>query len=64
MKIAYIPKGAYKIGQRINVHGKRMIVESYTHTGRHVITTSLPNAAKFERVVCICTDAEPIGEMK
>lgn len=63
MKFAYIPKGEYKIGQIINVQGKPMQVESYTHTGKNVTVHSLPDAPKFERIVCIVTDAEPIVEM-
>ena len=62
MKIAYIPKGDYKIGQLITVGGRTLVIVGYTHTGRNVTAVTLPNADKFERVVCICTDAEPIGE--
>jgi hypothetical protein len=61
MKFAYIPKAAYTIGQVIKVHGKPMQVESYTHTGKNVIVHSLENAPRFERIVCICTDA-PVVE--
>lgn len=60
MKFAYIPKAAYTIGQIITVHGKPMRVESYLHTGKNVTVTTLPNAPRFERVVCICTDAPAI----
>ena len=60
MKFAFIPKGDYKIGQLVTVHGKPMRVESYTHTGKNVIVTSLRHAPKFERIVCICTDSQPI----
>jgi hypothetical protein len=60
MRFAFIPKAAYKIGQVIQVHGKPMRVESYTHTGRNVTVHSLENAPKFERIVCICTDAPAI----
>jgi len=60
MRFAFIPKSDYKIGQIINVHGKQMRVESYTHTGRNVTVHSLENAPKFERIVCICTDSQPI----
>jgi hypothetical protein len=60
MKFAFIPKGQYKIGQIITVHGKLMRVESYTHTGKNVTVHTLENSSKFERIVCICTDAEPI----
>ena len=57
MKFAFIPKGQYKIGQYIQVHGKTMKIVSYTHTGRNVIVQSLFGAPKFEQFVCICTDS-------
>ena len=57
MKFAFIPKGQYKIGQYISVHGKTMKIVSYTHTGRNVIVESLFGAPKFEQFVCICTDS-------
>lgn len=60
MKIAFIPKGNYTIGQIINVHGKPMRVISYSHTGKNVVVTSLPGHGRHERIVCICTDAKPI----
>jgi hypothetical protein len=66
MKFASIPKGNYKIGQIIEVHGKPMRVESYTHTGKSVAVTTCDWATtrtapqKFERIICICTDATPI----
>ena len=60
MKFAYISKAQDKIGQIVQVHGRKMRVESYTHTGKNVIVHTLENAAKFERVVCICTDAPAI----
>jgi hypothetical protein len=60
MRFAFIPKASYKIGQQITVHGKPMIVESYTHTGRNVIVHTPENAPKFQRIVCICTDSKPI----
>lgn len=58
MKFAFIPKASYTIGQIITVHGKPMRVVSYTHTGKNVTVVSV--SGRFERVVCICTDAEPI----
>jgi hypothetical protein len=61
MKFAFIPKAQYRIGQIVNVHGKPMRVESYTHTGKNLVCTTLENAPRFERVMCICTDA-PIIE--
>ena len=67
MRFAFIPPGPYKIGQRIQVHGKTMRVESYTHTGRNVTVVSLPATkgfVRFERIVCICTTQTPIGELK
>lgn len=60
MKFAYIPKANYSIGQIISVHGKYMRVESYTHTGKNVVVHSLEGAPRFERIVCICTDAQVI----
>jgi hypothetical protein len=57
MKFAFIPKAKYTIGQIIQVHGQSMRVESYTHTGRNVIACTLDGAPKFQRVVCVCTDA-------
>jgi len=41
MKFAYIPKAEYRIGQVIQVHGKPMRVESYTHTGKNLVATTL-----------------------
>jgi len=61
MRFAFIPKSQYKIGQIIKVHGRSMRVESYTHTGRNVIVHTLENSPKFERIVCICTDAPSIS---
>ena len=63
MKFAFILKGQYSIGQIITVHGRKMRVESYTHTGRNVTVCTLENALKFERVVCICTDSPVISEV-
>jgi hypothetical protein len=60
MRFAFIPKAQYKIGQIIQVHGRDMRVESYTHTGRNVIVCTLDGAPKFERVACICTDSPAI----
>ena len=61
MKIAFIPKANYTIGQIIRVHGQPMRVESYTHTGKNVIVHTLEGAPKFQRIVCICTDGEAIA---
>ena len=60
MRFAFIPKGQYKIGQIIQVHGRAMRVESYTHTGRNLIACTLDGAPKFERVACICSDSPAI----
>lgn len=60
MRFAFIPKAQYHIGQIITVHGKPMRVESYAHTGRNVVVHSLEGAPRFERIVCICTDAQAI----
>lgn len=57
MKFAFIPKRQYKIGEIITVHGQRMRVESYTHTGKNVTVHTLESAPKFQRIICICTDA-------
>jgi hypothetical protein len=61
MSFAFIPKAQYHIGQVINVKGKRMQVESYSHTGKNVVVHSMPNAKRFERIVCVCTDQESIA---
>jgi hypothetical protein len=60
MTFAFIPKADYKIGQIITVHGEKMRVESYTHTGRNVTVHTLEGAPRFKRIVCICTDLKPI----
>lgn len=57
MRFAFIPKAQYKIGQVIQVHGRAMRVESYTHTGRNVIACTLD---KSQYIVCICTDSPSI----
>jgi len=62
MKIAFIEKSDYKIGQVIVVAGSKMVIESYTHTGKNVIVHSMPGAARFERIVCIVSDNQPIIE--
>jgi hypothetical protein len=56
MTFAFIPKAAYKIGQIIQVHGAPMRVESFTHSGRNLEAVTLPDAPRFRRVLCICTD--------
>jgi hypothetical protein len=60
MRFAFIPKAQYKIGQVIQVQGRAMRVESFTHTGRNVIACTLDGAPKFERIACICTDSPAI----
>lgn len=60
MKFAFIPKAQYRIGQVIQVHGKSMRVESYTHTGKNLVVHTLENAKRFERIMCVCTDAPSI----
>lgn len=60
MRFAFIPQAQYTIGQVIQVQGRSMRVESYTHTGRNVIACTLEGAPKFERVACICTDSPAI----
>ena len=60
MKFAFIPKRNYSIGDIITVHGEKMRVESYTHTGKNVTVHTLEGAPRFERIVCVCTDSKPI----
>jgi hypothetical protein len=60
MSFAFIPKGNYKIGQIIIVHGEKMRVESYTHTGKNVTVHTLEGAPRFKRIVCVCTDSPAI----
>jgi len=60
MTFAFIPKSNYSIGDIITVHGEKMRVESYTHTGRNVTVHTLEGAPRFKRLVCICTDSKPI----
>ena len=60
MTFAFIPKAAYTIGQIIQVHGAPMRVESFTHSGRNLEAVTLPDAPRFRRVLCICTDMAPI----
>jgi len=60
MKFAYIPRGESKIGQVLQVRDRPMRVESYAHTGKNLIVTTLEGAPRFERMVCICTDDQPI----
>lgn len=60
MKFVYVPMAEYKIGQILQVQGKLMKVESYAHTGKNLIVTTLEGAPRFERLMCICTDDQPI----
>ena len=60
MRFAFIPKAQYTIGQIIQVQGRAMRVESFTHTGRNLIACTLDGAPKFQRVACICTDSPAI----
>jgi hypothetical protein len=64
MKFAYLPKGDYRIGQPITVQGKNLQVESYSHTGKNLVATTIDGAAKFERFTIILTDEPAIGELK
>jgi hypothetical protein len=59
---SFIPRATYTIGQVIEVKGKQWRVESYSHTGKNVTVVTLPGAARFERMMCICTDAPSIVE--
>ena len=63
MRFAFISKAQYTIGQIIEVQGRKMRVESYTHTGRNLIACTLDSAVKFERIACICTDLPAIEEV-
>ena len=58
MKFVFIPKAQYRIGQVIHVQGRRAQVVRYSHTGRNVEVATLEG--KPERILCICTDNEPI----
>ena len=58
MKFAYIPRAEYHIGQKLTVLGIPVVVERYSHTGFNIIVTTLPGAAKFERIVGILADAD------
>ena len=60
MRFAFIPKSNYSIGDIITVHGEKMRVESYTHTGKNVTVHTLEGAPRFKRIVCVCTDSKPI----
>jgi len=62
MKIAFIPKATYTIGQIIQVHGKPYQIVSYAHTGKNVTVTTLPSAPKFEKIVCLCANEHSIVE--
>jgi hypothetical protein len=57
-KFAFIPKAQYTIGQIITVHGKPMMIVSYSHTGKNVVVTSIKG--KHEKITCICTNNPPI----
>ena len=59
-KFAFIPKGIYKLGQFIEVHGKPMRVEDYNSAGTRVTVITCDWATtrdfpqKLERIFCIC----------
>jgi hypothetical protein len=59
MKFAFVPKAQYTIGKTIVVQGRRAKVVKYSHTGRNIEVAMLEG--KAERMICICTDAEPIA---
>lgn len=63
MNWLFIPRPAepLKIGQRLNVRGALMVVESYSHTGKNLVVTSLPGSKVFTRLLCVITDAQPIA---
>lgn len=60
MQFVFIPKQPVEIGKVITVKGQRMKVEAYSHTGKNVIVTSLKNAQKFKRILCIMTDKDSV----
>ena len=60
MRFYYLPKGEYKIGQLVEVGGHRMRVESYSHTGKNLIATTIQGAPRFIRAAVILTAAAPI----
>lgn len=62
MTFKFIPRGDYRIGQIIEVEGRQMQVEGYSHTGKNVNVTTLPGAPKFERILCVTYDEDPILE--
>lgn len=62
MKFAAIPKAQYKIGQEVEVLGYRCRVESYSHTGTNVVVHTI-DAPRFQRIVCLVSDAVPIEEI-
>lgn len=57
MRFAFIPKAQYKLGQIIQVQGRSMRVDSFTHSGRNVIACTLD---KSQYIVCICTNSPSI----
>lgn len=57
MRFVFIPKADYKIGQIITVHGEKMRVISYTHTGKNVTVAPVKGGRS---VLCICTNNPPI----
>jgi hypothetical protein len=59
MKFAFVPKAQYTIGQNIIVQGRRAKVVKYSHTGRNIEVAMLEG--KAERIICVCTDSEPIA---
>lgn len=60
MKFYYLPKGDYKIGQHVEVAGRTLQIESYSHTGKNLVAVSLPGTPRFERAVIILTDSPSI----
>lgn len=62
MSFYFLPKGCYRIGQTINIGGREMQVESYSHTGKNLVAVTLPGAPRFVRAVIVLTDAPAIVE--
>ena len=63
MKFAFIPRQNVKIHQIIKVNGQKMKVISYSHTGKNCVAVTLDKAPRFEKILCIFTDAESIVEL-
>tara|TARA_B100000795_G_scaffold189738_1_gene144473 strand:+ start:413 stop:610 length:198 start_codon:yes stop_codon:yes gene_type:complete len=63
MKFAFIPKEQYSIDQIIKVHGEKMRVESISTISNKLYAVSLKESPTFKRILCICTNEQPIAEV-